>query len=96
MKCNKIVSAFLAAGLFMTSQWASAQDLLTDAKQVIERATAPVTKWDGPTTGPTLQTGKKIIFIASDMKNGGVLGVIRFISNRWLRQHSPSVLPFSR
>lgn len=45
MKCNKIVSAFLAAGLFMTSQWASAQDLLTDAKQVIERATAPVTKW---------------------------------------------------
>ena len=75
MKCNKIVSAFLAAGLLMTSQWASAQDLLTDAKQVIERATAPVTKWDGPTTGPTLQANKKIIFIASDMKNGGVLGV---------------------
>ncbi|MBS1970230.1 MAG: ABC transporter substrate-binding protein [Bdellovibrionales bacterium] len=31
--------------------------------------------WDGPHSGPKAQTGKKIIFIASDLRNGGVLGV---------------------
>jgi ribose transport system substrate-binding protein len=31
--------------------------------------------WDGPQVGPKAQPNKKIIFIASDLKNGGVLGV---------------------
>lgn len=31
--------------------------------------------WDGPQSGPTAQSHKKIIFIASDLNNGGVLGV---------------------
>lgn len=33
--------------------------------------------WDGPTTGPAAQTGKQIIFIGSDAKNGGVSGLFR-------------------
>lgn len=31
--------------------------------------------WDGPTSGPAAQTGKSVIFIASDLRNGGVLTV---------------------
>jgi len=76
MKRNLLVTALMSAGLMMATQHAFAQDdILAQAKVAMEKATAPVTKWDGPTTGPQIQKGKKIIFIASDMKNGGVLGV---------------------
>ena len=54
---------------------AMADDYVEHAKAEVYKAAMPVTKWDGPTTGPKLQAGKKIIFIASDMKNGGVQGV---------------------
>ncbi len=30
--------------------------------------------WDGPTTGPKAQTGKFIIYLSTDQKNGGSLG----------------------
>lgn len=33
--------------------------------------------WDGPTHGPSAQPSKKIVFLASDFKNGGVVGVYR-------------------
>ncbi|WP_268629766.1 substrate-binding domain-containing protein, partial [Escherichia coli] len=42
--------------------------------------TASATQWGGPTSGPQLQANKKIIFIASDMKNGGVQGVQQGLS----------------
>lgn len=73
---NKIVSCLLATGLLMTSQVSLADEAFVQkAKDATAKATAPVTQWDGPTQGPALQAHKKIIFIASDMKNGGVLGV---------------------
>lgn len=31
--------------------------------------------WDGPTSGPVAQTGKSVVFIASDLRNGGVAAV---------------------
>lgn len=49
---------------------------VAEAKQHVAAATAQQTVWDGPTTGPKLQPSKNVIFVASDMKNGGVLGVI--------------------
>lgn len=33
--------------------------------------------WDGPTTGPTAQSGKKIVFISQDLRNGGITVVYR-------------------
>lgn len=73
---NKIVQYCLAAGLMMASGFSLADDtFVQQAKTAIAKATSPVTAWDGPTQGPALQPNKKIIFIASDMKNGGVLGV---------------------
>ncbi len=67
-----VSAAVLALGL---STAAHADEFLEKAQAAIAKATAPVKEWDGPTTGPKLQPGKFLIFIASDMKNGGVLGV---------------------
>lgn len=54
---------------------ANADDFVEQAKLKVEQATQPTTEWTGPTSGPTAQADKKVVFIASDMKNGGVLGV---------------------
>lgn len=36
--------------------------------------------WDGPTSGPVRQPGKKIIFIAQDLRNGGISAAFRNFS----------------
>lgn len=75
----KLLTSLLATTMIAAASFAPvahADEYVDYAKKVVAEATAPVTKWDGPTTGPSLQHGKKIIFIASDMKNGGVLGVL--------------------
>lgn len=48
---------------------------VAEAQARVEAATAPVTDWDGPTTGPMAVPDQMIIYIASDLRNGGVLGV---------------------
>jgi ribose transport system substrate-binding protein len=50
------------------------------AKEVVAKAAAPVTAWDGPTTGPKAQPGKFIIYVAADLRNGGVLGVSKGVA----------------
>lgn len=54
---------------------ANADSFLDEAKAVVAKATAPASVWEGPTSGPAIARDRSIIFIASDMKNGGVLGV---------------------
>lgn len=54
---------------------AHADTFLDQAKAAVAKATAPASTWDGPTTGPKIAKDKSIVYIASDMKNGGVLGV---------------------
>ncbi|MDR1533899.1 MAG: substrate-binding domain-containing protein [Planctomycetota bacterium] len=55
---------------------ARAADSLDEARRVVEAATRQKTVWDGPTSGPRLLPGKSVIFLAGDMKNGGILGVL--------------------
>lgn len=62
--------------LSATNAFASDDPFVQEAKAKIAAATAKQEKWDGPVSGPQLQQNKTVIFIASDMKNGGVLGVI--------------------
>ncbi|MEO7104738.1 MAG: substrate-binding domain-containing protein, partial [Rhodoferax sp.] len=38
---------------------------------------AQQSQWNGPSRGPPAQPGKKVVYIASDFKNGGVIGVYR-------------------
>jgi ribose transport system substrate-binding protein len=71
---RSLMLSSLVAGLFI-AQTAAADAYLDQARAVVAKATAPTKNWDGPTTGPKLKHGVSIIYIASDMKNGGVLGV---------------------
>lgn len=50
-------------------------DAVADAKAYIAEITKPNPAWTGPTTGPAAQKGKSIVFVAADLRNGGVLGV---------------------
>ena len=54
-------------------------DSLADAQAFIDKYATKVDKWDGPTTGPKIAKGKPVVVLASDMKNGGVLGVSKGI-----------------
>ena len=75
MKRTSVCTIAVAGALFALSHGVYADAYLDEAKALIAKATAPASAWDGPTTGPKIAPGKSIIYIASDMKNGGVLGV---------------------
>jgi ribose transport system substrate-binding protein len=75
---------FIARGLLATTALvgfniAAAQAandaFMAKAKEYIAEATAPVTKWDGPTTGPKAQGKKLVIYVSTDQRNGGAQGV---------------------
>jgi ribose transport system substrate-binding protein len=44
------------------------------AKDYVAKVTAPGTPWTGPTTGPTAQPRKLIVYVSSDQRNGGPQG----------------------
>lgn len=50
---------------------------LVEMRQIVEKAGKPVSKWDGPTSGPIGQHGIKVAVVCEDLRNGGVLGVAR-------------------
>jgi len=54
---------------------AYADSFVDMAKAKVKAATEPYNHWDGPTTGPKAVPNKMIVYLASDMRNGGVLGV---------------------
>ena len=58
-----------------TEETVTLDPFVEKAKARVAAATAPVTEWDGPVDGPAAQPGKLIVYIASDLRNGGVLGV---------------------
>lgn len=67
------------AALSVTMIGAQAQTtdptFLAMAKEKVAHAVQHKNRWDGPTGGPAVQAGKTIVYVASDMRNGGVLGV---------------------
>lgn len=66
----------LALSLLVAAGAAHAQDaVLTKARAFVATATAPATKWTGPTTGPKAAAGKSIVYVSSDGNNGGAQGV---------------------
>lgn len=52
-----------------------ADDVVAAAKAHVAASVAPVSTWDGPTTGPKAQPGKTVIYISADQRNRGALGV---------------------
>lgn len=54
---------------------AFAEDFVDTARQKVAVVTKSQDKWDGPTSGPKATAAKTIVFVAADLKNGGILGV---------------------
>ena len=78
-RLNVFGGALLASaaitGLAVSAAWAQDDAYMKEAKAYIEKVTAPVTEWDGPTTGPKAQEGKLVVYASADQKNGGASGV---------------------
>ena len=55
----------------------AADPMIEEAKKIAADASAAVTKWNGPTTGPKAAAGKMVVSVGSDLNNGGVLGVTK-------------------
>ncbi len=56
---------------------ARADAFVDAAKQIVAKATARADKWEGPTTGPKAVGKKLVVYVAGDMRNGGILGVAK-------------------
>ena len=74
-----LTSTLLARCAAGFASHALADDGLDAAKKKIAGATMTKKKWAGPTASPTtiikISPGKTIVFVAGDMKNGGIFGV---------------------
>jgi ribose transport system substrate-binding protein len=70
-----MTTALVLAGTIVALPAAQADDLVATAKQIATAATARADKWEGPTSGPKAVAGKTIVYVAGDMRNGGILGV---------------------
>jgi ribose transport system substrate-binding protein len=53
----------------------SSADPLLEAQRIVAEASVHSTSWHGPQSGPAAQPGKTIVFLAQDLRNGGILGV---------------------
>lgn len=80
MKQHAVVPGAALGIMLLTSAPVWADAYLEQATAAVAAASATSSQWDGPTSGPELLLGKRIIFIASDMKNGGVQGVQQGLS----------------
>lgn len=76
---NRLLQTTALAALVALSATAARADAVADAKSYIAEITQPNPAWTGPITGPAAQAGKSIVYVAADMRNGGVLGVSKGI-----------------
>ncbi len=70
--------SLVALGLALPGLMATAPaygDAISDAMAEVQKYAGQKTVWDGPTAGPTAMADQKIVVLAADMKNGGILGV---------------------
>ncbi len=72
-----LASVALASMALTQPAQAQADAFLDAAKAKVATATMTKEKWDGPTTGPKAVANKTIVFVAGDMKNGGIVGVAK-------------------
>ena len=72
----RLLAALLGMGLAAWAAPAAAADAFVDAaKAKVASIAGAKTKWDGPTAGPKAAAARTIVFVAADMKNGGIVGV---------------------
>jgi len=59
----------------VVARQAAATVSLADARQAVDQASRPTSRWTGPGAGPAAQAGKTIAVVAEDLRNGGIVGV---------------------
>ena len=69
-----VVAAMVLPGVAVPGATA---ETLAEARQMVDRHAGRKTDWDGPTAGPNAAAAKSVVVLASDLKNGGVLGVTK-------------------
>ena len=72
---NLLLAAASAVALATVPMAAHADAFLDEAKAVVAKAVGRADKWDGPTSGPKSVGKKTVVYVAGDMRNGGILGV---------------------
>jgi ribose transport system substrate-binding protein len=65
----------LAASLQLSGLAHAEKLTVAEASQVAAAAARHGATWHGPQSGPPAQTGKTIVIVADDLRNGGVVGV---------------------
>jgi ribose transport system substrate-binding protein len=70
-----LMAAASVATLLLAPLAAHADAFVDEAKAVVAKAGARADKWDGPITGPKAAGKKTVVYVAGDMRNGGILGV---------------------
>lgn len=75
LRRNSWMAAASVLALLALPAMARADAFVDEAKAVVAKASQRVDKWDGPTTGPKSVGKKTIVYVAGDMRNGGILGV---------------------
>ena len=70
MTGGALLASAAILGLHVVSAQAADDDFMKMAKDYIVQATAPVTAWDGPTSGPKAQGKKVIVYASADQRNG--------------------------
>ena len=70
VRCSRgvVLTGLLASFLWMPQHSALA-DQIADAKAAVARFAGPQTTWNGPTTGPKAEPGKKIVYLSGDENN---------------------------
>src|SRR3954463_577137 len=72
---STLLAAASTAAMLAAASIARADAFLDQAKATVAAATGRADKWDGPTTGPKAIAGKTVVYIAADLRNGGIQGV---------------------
>jgi ribose transport system substrate-binding protein len=67
--------AALILGTALTTSTIAFADAVDDARAYVAEISTPNPPWTGPTTGPVAQSEMTIVYVAADLRNGGVLGV---------------------
>jgi ribose transport system substrate-binding protein len=68
------VSLLALAGMLAAVAPAAA-DAVSDAKAFVEKVTKPNPPWEGPQDGPPASAGRTVVYVSTDQRNGGALGV---------------------
>src|SRR4029450_4990677 len=62
-------AGILLATVFAAGGRADAARVVADAKAAVAKYAGPQTVWEGPTSGPTPEAGKKVVFLSGDEQN---------------------------